>query len=101
MRFDELERALSELESRARELSSGAPQEARGTRYKRYEPVEQVFARLEISGPERRLPRIHGGLDVRGDGSSEAFLGRIRRTLVEQRSGESAYAALSRALTPS
>jgi hypothetical protein len=101
MRFDELEQAIADLESRARELSSGAPGEARDTRIKRYEPVQQVFARLELSGPERVLPRTRGGVDVRGDGSVEAFSGRLSRKLIEQRSGESPYAALRRALAPS
>jgi hypothetical protein len=35
---------------------------------------------------------------VRGDGSSEAFVGRLHRQVVEQRDGESAYDALRREL---
>jgi hypothetical protein len=53
-----------------------------------------VIARLELTGPGR----LRAGLDVRGDGSSEAFTGRVRRRLVEQRGDESAYDALRRAI---
>ncbi len=58
------------------------------------EPVQQVVARGEVSGPRG----LRGGIDIRGDGSSEAFTGRWRRQLVAQQNGESAYAALRRML---
>lgn len=89
--YDELSAALDALE---RELQSVDP--ARDpVRWigRDIEPVQQVVARGEISGRGAR-----GGVDLRGDGSSEAFTGRLRRTLVAQERGETAYAALRRAL---
>lgn len=98
LRFDQPEPALKELERRADELTGAAPKQPLDVRYKRYDPVQQVFARLELAGPQRLLPKVRAGLDVRGDGSIEAFTGRLRRTLIGQAKGETAYAALRRAV---
>jgi hypothetical protein len=90
-----LEDALAAIEREGRELARSADASAEGgTLIRRLEPVQIVVARLELSGPRR----LRAGVDVRGDGSSEAFTGRLRRRVLEQRDGESAYAALRRVL---
>jgi hypothetical protein len=95
-RFESLDAACAELEARAGERAreaNSAPEG--GGLMRRIDPVQQVVARLELAGPGRR----RGGVDVRGDGSSEAWTGRVRREVVEQQAGESAAEALRRALT--
>jgi hypothetical protein len=94
-RYDALPDALAAIERRGRQLEQRADGKALGGRLlRRIDPVQQVTARLELSGPGR----LRAGIDVRGDGSSEGFTGRLRRRLVEQRAGESAYDALRRLL---
>jgi hypothetical protein len=85
--------ALEALEARMLELEREERRDVIDLRYKTFEPIQQVAARAEVTAGRRR-----GGVDLRGDGSTEAWTGRWRRGLVEQRSGESAYAALRRAL---
>lgn len=99
--FDDLSGALAALEARGRELSEAAPGTAVDAKFRRFEPRQRVVARLELSGPERLVPSVRGGVDVRGDGSVEAFCGRVRRRVVDPGRGESPYAALRRRLTQS
>ncbi len=96
--FGDVERALDALESRGRELAETAPGEVVDLRYKKFEPAQQVVARLELSGPERFVPSVRAGIDVRGDGSVEAYRGRVRREIISEEGGETAYAALRRVL---
>jgi hypothetical protein len=94
-RAETLELALEELETRGRELQQSGRTKPVDTKVLgRYEPVQQVAARLELAGPGQ----LRGGVDVRGDGSAEAYTGRVRRRLVDQRAKESPYDALRRAL---
>ncbi len=97
-RFEALAPALDELERRGRELVKTAPRGEIDVMTRQFEPVQQVAARLEVSGPQALLPKTHAGVDVRGDGSIEAYIGRVRRAVVEQRQGEDAFAALRRVL---
>jgi hypothetical protein len=100
--FTGLDDALDALESRARELAEAASASNQGfdAKIRKFEPVERVFARLEISGPQRLVPSVRAGIDVRGDGSVEAYRGRVKRQVIEERGGQSAYAALRRELGP-
>jgi hypothetical protein len=94
-RFETLAGALAAVEQEGGELERSADAEAvGGSLMRRLEPRQQVVARLELAGPRR----LRAGIDVRGDGSSEAFTGRIRRRLIGQRRRESAYDALRRTL---
>jgi hypothetical protein len=97
-RFDDLPRALDALERRGRELARTAPRKPVDVKIKQFEPVQQVIARLELAGPERWLPSVRAGVDVRGDGSSEAYRGGMRRQLLEPRRGEDAFGVLRSAL---
>ncbi len=93
--YSALTDALEELEREGRDLAAGAHARPQGgTLIRRLEPVQIVVARVELSGPRG----LRAGVDVRGDGSSEAFTGRMRRRVVEQRGDESPYDALRRAL---
>ena len=93
-RFATLPEALAALESSVDAL---VPEQRRGPERalaRELEPVQQVAVRAEIAGPRR----LRCGVDLRGDGSTEAFTGRVRRRLVERAPGETAYDALRRAL---
>jgi hypothetical protein len=97
-RFDELGAALDALEARLTPLEGRPMRDTVDLRYREFAPVAQVAVRGEVAGPGRLLGGVHGGVDLRGDGSAEAYTGRMRRRLVKQRRGESAFAALRRAL---
>jgi hypothetical protein len=91
-RFADLGLALDALAERAGALS-GTRRPPVDLHVRRFEPVQQVAARLELSGDGLRA-----GVDLRGDGSAEAWSGRWRRRLVAQEPGEDAVAALRRVL---
>jgi hypothetical protein len=94
-RHPRLDGALTAIERIARELADDAhARPAGGFLTRRLDPVQQVIGRIELAGPGR----LRAGVDVRGDGSSEAYTGRLRRTLVEQRANETAFDSLRRVL---
>ncbi len=93
-RFGTLAEALDALDAA---LDALAPTERRATEQalaRELTPVAQVAVRAEITGPRT----VRGGVDLRGDGSTEAFTGRVRRRVVERVPGETAPEALRRVL---
>jgi hypothetical protein len=89
--IDAMERELDELAPTARRRAIQVPG-------KRFEATRQVAVRAEIAGPGGWLSGPRGGVDMRGDGSTEAYTGRLRRKLVELQPGETPYDGLRRAL---
>jgi hypothetical protein len=97
--FEDLTGALDALEARGRELATSAPDQVVDVKIRRFEPQEQVVARLELAGPERFVPSVRAGVDIRGDGSVEAYRGRVRREILQAEKGETAFGALRRVLS--
>jgi hypothetical protein len=103
MRFSALGEALDALEERMDELAPAARRRAGRSSIgqvagRRYDPARQVAVRAELTGPGGLLGGVRGGVDLRGDGSAEAYTGRVKRSLVQLRPGESAYDGLRRVL---
>ena len=92
-RFASLDEALDEIEARGRELQRATRSKPVDTKLLgRWEPAQQVAARLQLAG--------RGGVDIRGDGSAVPYTGRLRRRPVQERETESPYEALRRAIGP-
>ena len=93
-RFDNVEAALDALERSGHQLQGQADADTvGGSLVRRFEPEQQVSARLEINGRS-----IHGGVDIRGDGTAVPFSGRFLRKEITRNRDENAYDALRRAL---
>ena len=90
------EEALALVEREGRVLSARADRRTVDLRMRSFTPQQQVAGRVELAGPG-----VRAGIDVHGDGSAEAWTGRLRRRVIEQRDRESPYAALRRELAQS
>jgi hypothetical protein len=92
-RADSLEAALEMLETETRVAANTERRPEIDVRVRQFSPADQVAARAELRGPGARA-----GFDVRGDGSVQAWTGRIRRRLVEPEGDETVFEALRRTL---
>jgi hypothetical protein len=97
-RVPTLDDAIDLLEIELRALGPKALRKPAKAFAREIAPVAQVSARGELSGPGRLRPSVRAGADVRGDGSIEAYVGKVRRDVVKQRRGESPFDALRRVL---
>jgi len=97
-RFDTVDAAVDALEIRLAALRPRARRASTQALTRTYTPGQQVAARGEIAGPNRLVARWRAGADLRGDGSVEAYTGRLQRTVVARQQGESPYDALRRTL---
>jgi hypothetical protein len=98
-RVPTLDDAIDVLELELRALGSSALRAPAKAFVREIAPAAQVSARGEISGPGRLHPSVRAGADVRGDGSIAAYQGKVRREVVVQERGESAFDALRRVLS--
>jgi hypothetical protein len=98
IRTNSIDELFEELAFHADEVSSRADGNSVDAMFKTFEPVERVYGRIEIAGERKCLvSRDRAGIDIRGDGSLEAFIGRTNREIVEPLPGETVVAALRRA----
>ena len=97
-RVPSLDDAIDVLELELRSLGSSAERAPARAFKREIAPVAQVSARGELRGPGRLRPRVRAGVDVRGDGSFEAYRGKVNREVIAQERRESAFDALRRVL---
>jgi hypothetical protein len=93
-RAGSLAEALELLETEARVAANTERRPEVDVRVRRYSPADQVAVRAELRGPGPRA-----GFDVRGDGSVQAWTGRVRRRLIEPEGDETPFDALRRQMT--
>jgi hypothetical protein len=96
LRAATLPEALELLEAETRVAATTTRRGTIDVKIRTFEPGDQVATRVELRGPGARA-----GFDVRGDGSVQAWTGRLRRRLVEPADGETPFEALRRTVQSS
>lgn len=92
---DELFRVVETL---ADEMSDRADRTPVKSMFRDYDAIDLVHGRIEVSISNGRFKQRRGGIDVRRDGSIEAFVGRTSRSVVEPTPGETIPQSLKREL---
>ncbi|MCX6389185.1 MAG: hypothetical protein NT122_00915 [Solirubrobacterales bacterium] len=93
-----LDDALHELQAETAEAASRPPAKEIDVKIRYYRPEDLVRMRAQLRGPQRFVPQVRCGIDVRGDGSLEPWIGGAERHDVKLQSGENAWQALRREL---
>ena len=91
--------AFDELQAETVEASNRPPAKEIDLKARYYRPEDQVIMRAQLSGPQRFIPKVRCGIDVRGDGSPEPWTGGSLRKDVEVKKGETVWQALRRTAT--
>ena len=98
-RCDTVGDAIGIVRDEALRLSAGAHGRPVQSLARKMEPVELVVARVEVKvAGGRPWCGRRAGVDVRGDGSLEAYRGGLTRHVVDPLPGEDVFGAVHRAL---
>jgi hypothetical protein len=76
--YDDLDEAITAMRERAHAIRAEGPPKSASSLVRKFEPKDQVTARLELSG-RGLLRKPVAGIDVRGDGTFTAYRGGLRR----------------------
>jgi hypothetical protein len=93
-----LDEALTSLAAHVTDLTGRLRRPQIDIKTRQFAPSQQVAARIEVAERGRVGSRALGGVDVKGDGSAEAYTGRVRREAVTPRGRETPAQSLRRVL---
>ena len=96
--FESLDEALFGLQAETAEAAARPPAKPVEMKVRVFEPADQVTMRAQVTGPQRWMPKVRCGMDVRGNGRLEPWIGGPARTEVSLGRKETAWQALRREL---
>lgn len=93
-----LAEALDQQQAETVEAANRPEVHAIDLKVRDFEPGDQVVMRAGIKGPQRWVPKVRCGIDVRGDGSVKPWIGGAGKREVDVRKKETPWLALRREL---